>query len=55
MRIFFIIIFIIVIYWIINDDIDPFGSSNVSPSLWAELGFYAFVINRIDYRIKVIF
>ena len=33
--------------------IDPFGASNVSPSLFAEAGYEAFVINRVDWRIKV--
>eukprot|EP00118_Oscarella_pearsei_P004513 m.19488 g.19488 ORF g.19488 m.19488 type:complete len:1215 (+) comp27848_c0_seq1:22-3666(+) len=32
--------------------VDPFGHSAVTPSLWADIGFNAFGINRIDYRIK---
>ena len=36
-----------------NRHLDPFGSSNMSPALWAMTGFNASVINRIDYRIKV--
>lgn len=35
--------------------LDPFGASSVTPTLWAEAGFEYFVIDRIDYRIKVFF
>eukprot|EP00117_Sycon_ciliatum_P036568 scpid27181/ scgid4437/ Lysosomal alpha-mannosidase; Alpha-D-mannoside mannohydrolase; Alpha-mannosidase A; Alpha-mannosidase 60 kDa subunit; Alpha-mannosidase 58 kDa subunit len=32
--------------------VDPFGHSSVTPSLWADMGFDAFGINRIDFRDK---
>ena len=32
--------------------IDPFGASSVTPTLWALTGFKAFVINRMDFRLK---
>ena len=32
--------------------IDPFGHSNVIPTLYNWIGFDAFFMNRIDYRLK---
>ncbi|XP_065199334.1 uncharacterized protein LOC135831021 isoform X1 [Sycon ciliatum] len=32
--------------------VDPFGHSSVTPSLWADMGFDAHGIDRIDFRIK---
>lgn len=32
--------------------VDPFGSSSVTPTLWAMSGFDDFVIARIDFRLK---
>ena len=32
---------------------DPFGASNMSPGLFSEAAYEAFVIDRVDYRLKV--